>query len=54
MGQTHPDSLRFATTHPIAPLRFVQMKKVAEEIAEKQRSGRPLVPDLKFAEAEAR
>jgi hypothetical protein len=47
MGQTHPDSLRFARSHPIAPLRFVQMKRVAAEIAEKQRRHLPLVPDLK-------
>jgi predicted Zn-dependent protease len=53
MGQTHPDSLRFARTHPLAPVRFVQMKKVAEEIAQKQRNHQPLVPDLKIAEAAA-
>jgi peptidase M48-like protein/PDZ domain-containing protein len=54
MWQTHPDSLRFARTHPLAPLRFVQMKRVAAEIAEKQRNHLPLVPDLKqLAEAQA-
>jgi peptidase M48-like protein/PDZ domain-containing protein len=42
MWQTHPDSLRFARTHPLAPLRFVQMKRVAAEIAEKQRNHLPL------------
>ncbi len=52
MGQTHPDSLRFARTHPLAPVRFIQMKRVAEEIAQKQRNHLPLVPDLKVAEAE--
>jgi hypothetical protein len=52
MGQTHPNDLRFARTHPISPVRFLQMKKVAEEIAEKQRKHLPLVPDLKLAEAE--
>jgi Zn-dependent protease with chaperone function len=53
MGQAHPDSLRFARTHPLAPARFVQMKEVAEEIAEKQRKHLPLVPDIKQAEATA-
>jgi len=52
MGQTHPDALRFARTHPTSPVRFLQMKKVAEEIAEKQRNHLPLVPDLKMTEAE--
>jgi membrane-associated protease RseP (regulator of RpoE activity) len=52
MGQSHPDDLRFARTHPTSPVRFLQMKKVAEEIADKQRRHLPLVPDLKFAEAE--
>jgi hypothetical protein len=50
MGQTHPDSLRFARSHPLAPVRFVQMKHVAEEIAEKQRKHLPLVPDVKEPE----
>jgi len=54
MGQTHPDSLRFARSHPLAPVRFVQMKRVAAEIAEKQRNHVPLVPDLKeIADAQA-
>lgn len=51
-GQSHPDSLRFARSHPLSPVRFLQMKKVAEEIAEKQRNHLPLVPDVKIAEAE--
>jgi len=49
MGQTHPDSIRFATTHPTAPARFIQMRKAAEEIADKKRRHLPLVPDLKLA-----
>jgi beta-barrel assembly-enhancing protease len=52
MGQTHPADLRFARTHPISPVRFLQMKKVAEEIAQKQRNHLPLVPDLKMTEVE--
>ena len=52
MGQSHPDSLRFARSHPLAPLRFVQMKRVAAEIAEKRRRHLPLVPELKEIEAD--
>ena len=52
MGQSHPDSLRFARSHPLAPLRFVQMKRVAAEIAEKRRLHLPLVPELKEIEAD--
>jgi hypothetical protein len=32
------------------PARFVQMKKVAAEIADKRRRNVPLVPDLKVIE----
>ena len=48
MGILHPDAIRFATTHPTTPVRFVQMRKVAAEIADKKRRHLPLVPDLKF------
>jgi beta-barrel assembly-enhancing protease len=48
MGAVHPNSIRFATTHPTTPTRFVQMREVAAEIAEKKRRHQPLVPDLKF------
>jgi predicted Zn-dependent protease len=51
-GQADPDSIRFATTHPTAPARFVQMQKVAAEIAEKRRRGVPLEPELKTVHAE--
>ena len=43
----NPDNLRIATDHPVTPVRFVQMQKVAAEIAEKQRRGLPLMPELK-------
>ncbi len=49
-GIMHPDSIRFTTTHPAAPIRFVQMKKVAAEIAEKKRRGLPLDPELRPVE----
>jgi hypothetical protein len=45
MGLHHPASLRFAGTHPLAPVRFVQMKQVAAEIEDKRRKHLPLVPD---------
>lgn len=52
MGQAHPDSIRLASTHPTAPVRFIQMQKVAAEIAEKKGRGLPLDPDLKFADTQ--
>lgn len=52
-GQGHPASLRFAKTHPIAPVRFLQMRAVAAEIADKQRRHLPLVPQLGSAQASA-
>jgi Zn-dependent protease with chaperone function len=48
IGITHPDAIRFAKTHPTTPTRFVQMREVAAEIADKKRRHLPLVPDLKF------
>jgi predicted Zn-dependent protease len=48
-GEMHPDSIRFATTHPTTPARFIQMRQVAAEIADKKRRHLPLVPDLKVA-----
>lgn len=51
-GLAKPEAIRIASTHPITPVRFVQMKKVAEEIADKRRRNLPLVPELKFMQAE--
>ena len=47
MGQADPDSISFARTHPTTAMRFVQMRQVAAEIAEKKRNHQPLVPDLR-------
>ena len=48
MGQqSDPDSLRFARTHPLAPVRFLQIRAVAAEIANKRSEHLPLVPELK-------
>jgi beta-barrel assembly-enhancing protease len=52
VGLSHPSSIRLASTHPITPVRFVQMKEVAAEIADKRRRNLPLVPELKFMQAE--
>ena len=41
--------IRKATTHPTSPVRFLQMRKVAEEIADKKRRNLPLNPELKLA-----
>ena len=46
-GIMHPDAIRFAKTHPTTPMRFVQMREVAAEIADKKRRHLPLVPELK-------
>jgi hypothetical protein len=54
MGQqSDPSSLRFARTHPLAPVRFLQLRAVAAEIADKERRHLPLVPELKSAQAVA-
>lgn len=52
MGLKHPDSIRFARTHPATPTRFLQMQKVAAEIADKKARGEPLTPDLRFVQAD--
>ena len=39
--------IRIARTHPVTPVRFVQMQKVVAEIADKQRRNVPLIPELK-------
>jgi Zn-dependent protease with chaperone function len=47
MALEDPGAIRLVTTHPTLPARFVQMKKVIAEIADKKRHHRPLVPELK-------
>ncbi len=46
MALEDPGAIRLATTHPTLPARFVQMKKVIAEIADKKRHHQPLVPEL--------
>jgi predicted Zn-dependent protease len=53
MGQTHPDDIRLATTHPTSPERYLQLKQVEAEIAYKESHHEPLVPDLKTTHADA-
>jgi hypothetical protein len=48
-----PDSIRIAVTHPVTPVRFVQMQKVAAEIADKQRRNEPLIPELKAIQVDS-
>ena len=49
----YPEDIRKATTHPTSPVRFLQMRKVIEEIADKKRRNLPLVPSLKSDELQA-
>jgi predicted Zn-dependent protease len=52
-GIENPNSITITTTHPTTPVRFLQMRKTAEEIADKQRRNLPLAPELKMAESAA-
>ena len=52
MGLANPDAIRLGKTHPITPVRFLQIKKVAAEIAGKRQRNLPLVPDLKYVPSE--
>ena len=47
LATENPESIRIGTTHPITPARFVQMQKVAAEIADKKRRKVPLDPESK-------
>jgi hypothetical protein len=53
MALESPNSIRFATTHPTTPARFVQMQKAAAEIAEKKRQHLPLVPNIKVTQTQS-
>jgi beta-barrel assembly-enhancing protease len=50
MSLESPSMIRMTTTHPTSPVRFLQMKKVVEEIAGKKRRGVALLPELKAAQ----
>lgn len=47
-----PDSTRAGMTHPVTPVRFVQLQKVIAEIADKRRRNMQLIPELKVADAD--
>ena len=49
----NPADIRSATTHPTSPVRYLQMRKVAEEIADKKRRDLPLMPELKVVQVTA-
>lgn len=53
LSRESPDNMRIAADHPISPARFVQMQKVAAEIADKRRRELPLIPELKSVDADA-
>jgi hypothetical protein len=47
-----PATIRTASTHPTTPVRYLQMRKVIEEIAEKKRNNQPLMPEIKPAKSD--
>lgn len=49
IGLMDPSSISNSRTHPVTPVRFVQIKKVTAEIEEKKRRGLPLNPEIKSA-----
>ncbi len=51
LGQSHPGSIRLTSDHPMSPVRYIQMREVAAEIADKERRHLPLIPELKPASA---
>lgn len=48
-----PAMITLTTTHPTSPVRFLQMLKTAEEIADKQRRNLPLAPEMKMTQVAA-
>ncbi len=47
MSLEHPASIRKASTHPTTPVRYLQMRKVIAEIADKKSKNIPLMPKIK-------
>jgi Zn-dependent protease with chaperone function len=47
-----PAAMRMASTHPTTPVRYLQMRKVVEEIAEKKRKNEPLTPNVRPAKSD--
>lgn len=53
MALENPNDIRFATTHPTTPARFVQMQEAATEIAEKKQHHLPLIPNIKVTQTQS-
>ena len=53
MSLESPSSITLATTHPTTPVRYLQMRKTIEEIADKKRRNLPLVPEMKAIKVDA-
>jgi predicted Zn-dependent protease len=47
MSQAQPDSIYVTHTHPNNPARTIAMEKTVAEIRTKQRSGLPLIPNIR-------
>jgi hypothetical protein len=47
MSLEYPANIRKATSHPTTPVRYLQMRKVVAEIAEKKAQDLPLMPKLR-------
>jgi len=54
MSLESPAAMRTASTHPTTPVRYLQMRKVIAEIAEKKAKNLPLLPELKKKPEEPR
>lgn len=50
MASKSPESIKFKSTHPTTPERFLALEATVKEIKTKQASGEPLVPDSKEPE----
>ncbi len=47
MAAINPRGVNYATTHPSSPHRFVFLEKTVEEIKQKIKDGKPLIPEFK-------
>jgi hypothetical protein len=54
MAVNEPKAMQGGLTHPSAPARFVALEAARDEIKAKIAAGKPLVPEMKEAEAVVR
>ncbi len=47
MATQSPESIKFKSTHPTTPERFIALEAAVKEIRAKQSAGQPLEPDMK-------